>query len=245
MNSHDNDNHDRDPDNPITPATPSSRAMVSLEALGSALNAVDTSAIRRSGLPMLVFKAREGNGTWSHGQRRTVVEEGARWAVNPTTFQRGYVCFSGADKKPPIGERLASVSLPMPDLSGLPDLGFPWTPEWAVCLKCIDGADAGLEVIFKATTDGGVQAVVGLLDEVRSRLNSKTHGGLVSPIVVPNKYDYNSTQFGKIWAPLLDVVAWMSMDGPAPAPTPPASPPPPQSSPSAAAAEQPRRRRVG
>ena len=243
MTNHDNDNHDHDRDNPITPATPSSRAMVSLEALGAALNAVDTSSVvGRSSLPMLQFK-REGSGTWSHGQRRTVVEDGARWAANPTTFKWGYICFGDGNKR--LGERLVSVTQPKPDPAELPDLGFPWVEQWAVNLKCLSGADAGVEAIYKPTTVGGLQAVAGLLDEVRDRLNGKAHGGLVSPIVLLNKYDYPHAQFGKVWSPLLDVVDWMSMDGPAPAPTPPAPPSPPQSSPSAAATEQPRRRRVG
>ena len=71
--------------------------MISLEALGAVLNTVDTATVAgRSGLPMLQFK-REGDGTWLHGQRRTVVEDGSRWAVNPMTFRRGHICF--ADKK--------------------------------------------------------------------------------------------------------------------------------------------------
>ena len=50
------------------------------------------------------------------------------------------------------------------------------------------------------------------------------------------KYDYPHPQYGKTVNPLLTIVDWMPLDGPAPAPPPP--PPPP-------AAEQPRRRRVG
>ena len=56
-------------------------------------------------------------------------------------------------------------------------------------LKCLDGADAGLEVIYKPTTVGGIQAIVGLVEEVRDRLNGKMHGGKVSPIVHLGKYD--------------------------------------------------------
>jgi hypothetical protein len=244
MNDHEN-NHDdteHEPDNPIAPAA-SAGAMVSLEALGAVLNTVDTATIAgRSGLPMLQFK-REGDGTWLHGQRRTVVEDGSRWAVNPTTFRRGYICFSDANKV--VGERLLPVSQPMPDPSELPDKGFQWNQQWAVNLKCLDGADAGLEVVYKPTTVGGIQAIVGLVEEVRDRLNGKMHGGKVSPIVRLDKSSYTNS-YGKIWSPLFDVITWMSLDGPAPPPPGvPASPPPSGSPPpSAAAAEQPRRRRV-
>ena len=134
-----------------------------------------------------------------------------------------------------LGERLVSVSQEMPNPAELPDKGFPWQEQWAVNLKCLDGADAGTEVIYKPTTVGGIQAVAGLIEAVRDRLNSSQHDNKVSPIVLLEKDSYSHSQFGKQWTPTLTVVDWMPMNGPAPAPKP-ASPPP---------TEQPRRRRVG
>ena len=64
------------------------------------------------------------------------------------TFKWGYICFSDGNKV--VGERLVPVSQPMPDVAELPDKGFPWTEQWSVNLKCLDGADAG--------TRGGLQA---------------------------------------------------------------------------------------
>jgi hypothetical protein len=188
----------------------------------------------RSGLPMLQFK-REGDGTWSYGQRRTVVEGGSRWAVNPLTFQWGYVCFRDGNQK--LDERLVAVSQPKPDFAKLPDKGAPWSEQWAVNLKCLDGADAGLEVVYKTTTDGGVKAIGGLIETVRDRLNGGKHDGKVVPIVHLNKDSYPHPQHGRVWTPTLLIVDWMPLEGPAPAPTP--------TSPTAApATDQPRRRRV-
>jgi hypothetical protein len=93
-------------------------ALTSLQALATALCNVDTASVAgRSGLPMLQFK-REGSGIWMFGQKKTVVEEGSQWAVNPLTFKRGYICFSAANKI--LGERLVPVSLPMPEVTELP-----------------------------------------------------------------------------------------------------------------------------
>ena len=78
-----------------------------------------------------------------------------------------------------LGERLVPVSQPMPDVAELPDKGFPWQEEWAVNMKCLSGADAGTEVVFKTTTDGGIQAVAGLIEAVRDRLNGGQHDGKV------------------------------------------------------------------
>ena len=224
--------HDNDNLRAVVPAS-TGGALTSLQALATALSNVDTSSIAgRSGLPMLQFK-RDGNGTWSYGQRRTVAENGSRWAINPLTFKWGFICFSDSNKV--LGERLVPVSQSKPEITELPDKGFPWTEQLAVNMKCLDGADAGIEVIYKPTTVGGIQAIAGLIEEVRDRLNGSEHGGKVAPIVHLEKDSYPHQQFGRVWTPLLLIVDWMPLAGPAPAPTP-ASPPP---------AEQPRRRRVG
>jgi hypothetical protein len=224
---HDNDNSAR----AVAPA-PAGGALTSLAALSAALNSVDTASVAgRSGLPMLQFK-REGSGTWVYGQRKTVVEDGSRWGINVLTFKWGYICFGDGNKV--LGDRLVSVSLPKPEVTELPDKGFPWLEQWAVNLKCIDGADAGTEVVYKPTTVGGTQAVAGVIEAVRDRLNGGAHDGKVAPIVRLEKDSYTHAQFGRVWTPQLRIVEWMPLSGPTPAPAP-GSPPP---------TEQPRRRRV-
>jgi hypothetical protein len=237
----DNGNHATDNDERAVAPAPAGGALQSLTALAATLNKVDTSSVAgRSGLPLMQFKSRE-NGTWSFGQRRTVVEDGSHWAINPTTFKWGYICFDN-DNKPT--ERLVSVSQPMPDITQLPDTGFPWQVQWGVSLKCVDGTDAGTEVAFKSSTDGGVKAIAGMLDTVRDRLNAGQHDGKVVPVAHLEKDSYQNPQYGKTWIPVLTIVDWMTLDGPAPA-TKPASPPPPKPpADSAQAASAPRRRRV-
>jgi hypothetical protein len=243
---HDRDDHDHDTDNgdnAVAP-TPKGDSLTSLQALEAALRSVDTSAIAgRSGLPMLQFK-REGDGSWVYGQKRTVVEDNSLWAANPATFMWGHVCFGDGNKK--LGERLVSVSKPMPDVTTLPDYGFKWIDEMAVNMKCVSGADEGLEVVFKIATDGGVKAINGILIELLDRVLRSEHGGKVVPIVRLDKDSYTHFKHGRIPFPVTPVVDWMSLEGPAPKPKP-ASPSPssPSSSSSSSASEpQPRRRRV-
>jgi hypothetical protein len=231
-NNHANDNGER----AVTPA-PAGGALASLAALAATFNKVDTSSVAgRSGLPLMQFKSRENNGTWSFGQRRTVVEDGRRWAINITTFRWGYICFDN-DNKPT--ERMVPISQPKPDITQLPDTGFKWQAQWGVNLKCVDGTDAGTEVDFKTSTDGGVKAVAGLIDVLRDRLNGGQHGSKVAPIVHLEKDSYQNPQYGKIWFPVLTIIDWMPLSGPAPAPEP--SPQPTEHASTSAA---PRRRRV-
>ena len=130
-----------------------------------------------------------------------------------------------------------SISQPLPDVTELPDKGFPWQQEWAVDLKCVSGTDAGTEVVFKTNTVGGIQAVAGLIEAVRDRLNGGQHDGKVSPIVRLEKDSYPHRQYGERWMPVLPIVGLDVVGRPGTVPAPaPTSPPP--------SAEQPRRRRV-
>ena len=186
---------------------------------------------------MLSFK-REGDGTWMFGQKRTKPESNSRWAVNPTTFKRGYVCFGDSNNF--LGERLLPVSQPMLDPAALPDKGFEWTEQWAVNLKCVDGADAGAEVVYKPTTTGGIQAVTGLIDagpRPAQRRSARRQG--VADRAPREEQLPARSNTARCGSPILTIVGWMSLQGPAPAPVAP----PPAASPSPT--EQPRRRRVG
>jgi hypothetical protein len=225
----------------VAPA-PAGGALISLAALGAALNSVDLTPVRgRSGMPRLEFKAKED--TWQFGQRNIVPEADSCWAVNPTTFQWGRICFSDDNKC--LGERLVPIDQPLPTVAECPDTGFEWKEQWAVNAKCLNGTDAGTEVVFKANTVGGIQAIAGILEAVRDRLNGGLHDGKLAPIVRLEKDSYQHPQYGRTSIPLCPITDWMPIVGPAPAPKP-ASPPPssPTPAPAAPTTEQPRRRRI-
>ena len=229
--ANDNGKHER-PGGKQVASAPAGGALASIASLAAALANVPI-GIGRTGLPMMLFKSREDGGTWGFGQRRTIPEEGSRWAVNPLTIQWGCISFGDGNKV--VGERLVPITQPKPLIADMPDTTFPWTEEWSVNMKCLDGADAGVEVIFKATTDGAIKAIVLLVDELRNRLNGNQHDGKIVPIVLLEKDGYQHPKHGPTAIPVLNRIDWMSLDGPAPAPAP-VEPTPP--------VDQPRRRRV-
>ena len=227
--ANDNGEHER-PGGKQVASAPAGGALASIASLAAALANVPI-GIGRTGLPMMLFKSREDGGTWGFGQRRTIPEEGSRWAVNPLTIQWGCISFGDGNKV--VGERLVPITQPKPLIADMPDTTFPWQEEWSVNMKCLDGADAGVEVIFKATTDGAIKAIVLLVDELRNRLNGNQHDGKIVPIVLLEKDGYQHPKHGPTPIPVLTIVDWMPLDGPAPTPAPKPSP-----------VEQPRRRRV-
>jgi len=227
--ANDNGEHEK-PGGKQVASAPAGGALASIASLAAALANVPI-GIGRTGLPMMLFKSREDGGTWGFGQRRTIPEEGSRWAVNPLTIQWGCISFGDGNKV--VGERLVPITQPKPLIADMPDTTFPWQEEWSVNMKCLDGADAGVEVIFKATTDGAIKAIVLLVDELRNRLNGNQHDGKIVPIVLLEKDGYQHPKHGPTAIPVLTIVDWMPLDGPAPTPAP--KPPP---------VEQPRRRRV-
>jgi hypothetical protein len=237
FNANDNGNTDNVAAKPATSVAPTARgstALMSLEALGTALNSVDTS-IGYSSKPMMFFKSREN--IWTFGRQQNEPEKGSRWAANPPTLERGYIAFDGTKK---LGERMRFVGLPKIDPADLPDVGRPWQEQMSVEMKCLDGTDAGAEVCFKTATEGGKSCIMALIEQVRDRINAGQHGDEVVPIVLLEKDGYQNVQYGWTATPLLTLVGWMSLNGPAPAP----EPAPPPSSLSSPPTEQPRRRRV-
>jgi hypothetical protein len=226
-------------------------AFTSLTALSTALsNVVRSATVGQSSKPILSFRSRE-EGIWTIGQRGTIVEEGSTAAVNFDSLRHGYICFSDDNKV--VGEHLVFASQRKPLVTELPNHGFPWQEQLAVDVKFIDGADAGSEATYKPTTNGGINALLGLVDTTYNRIEAlkaavKAEVGGQSddktvPVVRLGRDSYQHQKHGRIWFPLLTVTGWMSPEGPAPASAAP--PPPPQTpAPATPAAEQPRRRRV-
>ena len=146
---------------------------------------------------MLQFK-RDGDGTWQFGQKRTIAEPGSTWAVNPSSIKRGYICFGDGNKV--IGERLAPIWLPMPDITELPDKGFPWTQQWTVepevPRRRRRRGRGGLQV---DTRSAASRPSPDWSRRCATRLNAGQHDGKVAPIVRLSKDSYQHGQFGRVW----------------------------------------------
>ena len=218
----------------IAPASKGSAlASAALTALTATFKTVDTTSIGGRPIPpILQFKSREG-GIWAFGKRANHPRARQPVGGQPRLRSSG-AGFAGATATRCSAKSWCPISQPLPDVTELPDKGFPWQQEMAVNLKCISGTDAGTEVVFKTNTEGGKGEVVRLIEAVRDRLGGQ-HDGKVSPIVRLENSSYQHPQYGKTGSRCCRSSDWMPLDGPAPAP---------DAGVAAAASEQPRRRRV-
>lgn len=164
--------------------------------------------------PLLKFSTNEGN-IWMYGQDGVEVEEGSLWAVNPLSFEHGYVCWK--DSKI-VGEHMVPAGVATPNASSFEDHGpdsrgkpTRWDAQMSIMLKCISGEDAGTEVKYSTSTKGGVSAIKALSKAVGMQINSGSAD--VVPVVVLDKDYYTHKEYGKIYTPKLTVDKWMGMDG--------------------------------
>ena len=101
----------------------------------------------------------------------------------------------------------------------LPDVsehkGAKWTPQVAMQMKCMDGEDAGTEVVYSTTSMGGQKAFKNLLAIITGQIQSGNPA--VVPIIVMEKDSYKHKKYGKIFTPELNVVDWMELTATQPA----------------------------
>ena len=147
-------------------------------------------------------------GHWVFGADQTEVEDDATWAVNPFSFVHGFIAWGDGDV---LGEKMVSVSQPLPDLDGAPPAAKRgWETQVGLSLKCISGEDKGLEVRFSTTSVGGKRAVQALAVAIANQV--ETDQATPVPVIYLKKEHYQHKSYGKIYTPVFEIKEWVGMD---------------------------------
>jgi hypothetical protein len=149
------------------------------------------------------------DGTWVYGAENIEVEQGSQWAVNPNSLQHGYCCWSKGDDNDAgelLGEAMVSMFSPKPNLDDLPKYGFPWTEQIAFSLRCASGEDEGVQVQYKVTSKGGMNAARVLLQQLIKQVDADP-ANLV-PLVELQSATYQHKKWGRIYTPVLTIAGW-------------------------------------
>ena len=152
------------------------------------------------------------DGVWVFGQNNEEVQEGSLWAINPISIRHGWVCWARNEAKARlIGETMTAVHEPKPPKPANAPSGEEYAEQRSFEMKCLNGDDAGTEVIYKINSVGGMRAVDELLHNLQGRLAiDQTYFCPVVELLVDS---YPHSAYGKIYTPVLRIEAWCDMNG--------------------------------
>ena len=156
----------------------------------------------------VVILKMDKTGHWVYGADQTEVEDEATWAINPFSFVHGFIAWGDGEV---LGEKMASVSQPLPELDvSPPGAKKGWETQVGMSLKCLSGEDKGMEARFTTTSVGGKRAVQTLAVALAEQVDKDQ----TKPVAVIKlkKDHYAHKSYGKIYTPVFQVVEWVSMD---------------------------------
>ena len=192
---------------------------------------------------MVILKM-DKTGHWVFGADQTEIEDGSQWAINPFSFVHGFIAWGDGEV---LGERMASVSDPLPEVDAAPPGAKKgWEKQVGMSLKCLNGEDAGMEAKFTTTSVGGKRAVQSLAVAIAAQVDIDLTKPV--PLVELDTEHYQHKSYGRIYTPIFKVLEWVII-GKEPPPVvakvaAPVAAPAPAPAPEPAAAPAGRRRRV-
>jgi len=160
----------------------------------------------------IVILKMDRTGHWVFGADQTEVEDGSHWAVNPFSFLHGFIAWGDGEV---LGEKMASVSDPLPELDAAPPGAKKgWETQVGMSLKCISGEDTGMEARFTTTSVGGKRAVQELAVQIATQVEKDQNAPV--PIVTLGNEHYQHKSYGRIYTPAFGVLEWVSLTADAP-----------------------------
>jgi len=147
------------------------------------------------------------------GQSNDEMQEGSSWVVNIMSMAHGWSCWvDGGPKKANdlAGEVLVSMTLPRPDQPE-PIGEFEFKELYSMEMKCLDGDDAGTEVLYRINSTGGKRAILALMDEIYGQLARRP--AYPCPVLVLTSDTYQHKKHGPVVYPIFTVVGWANMNG--------------------------------
>ena len=161
-----------------------------------------------------LFLKMEKSGDWVYGVNGEPVGEDSLFAVNPTSFVHGWICW-GNENSPLQGQRQGEAMGPAASpLSPMPPAveNATWSHQVGFSLQGYSGDDVDIELSWSGNSKGALTAYADLLAELVDAISSGD--GDVVPIVALTATHYKHARYGKIYTPLFDVTDWMPMEGP-------------------------------
>ena len=185
-------------------ATFSQANLPAVASLSTALRSLEND-VSPAGVAILKM---DKTGHWVYGADQTEIEDDSTWAVNPFSFVHGFIAWGDGEV---LGEKMVSVSQPLPELDGAPPAAKRgWETQVGLSLKCLTGEDKGLEARFSTTSVGGKRAVQALAVAIANQVEADQTKPV--PVILLKKEHYQHKSYGKIYTPVFDIKEWVGMD---------------------------------
>ena len=177
----------------------------SVQSLATALRTIETDV---GGAGTVIIKM-DKTGHWVFGADQTEIEDDSTWAVNPFSFVHGYIAWGDGEV---LAEKMVNVSQPLPELEAAPPSAKKgWETQVGMSIKCLTGADTGMEARYTTTSVGGKKAVQALAVAIATQVDKDQDKPV--PVVELGKEHYTHKSYGRIYTPVFKVVDWAGMDG--------------------------------
>lgn len=170
----------------------------SLTAMDSITTSIDSSIGEMNYLKLAK------NGEWLHGSDDDEIADDSVFQVDNGSFMVGYQAWLDGDLE---GEEIRLITEPPITKADLPDVGAQWKPLIGFQMTCVEGADKGLQLVYKTTSKGGIKEVNNLMKKIVQHVKEGKDGKTTANIML-DVGSYKHKQYGKIYTPLLEVVEW-------------------------------------
>jgi hypothetical protein len=177
----------------------------SVKSLATALRTIEADV---GGAGTVIIKM-DKTGHWVFGADQTEIEDDSTWAVNPFSFVHGFIAWGDGEV---LAEKMVSVSQPLPELEAAPPGAKKgWETQVGMSIKCLSGADMGMEARYTTTSVGGKKGVQALAVAIATQVDKDQDKPV--PVVELGKEHYTHKSYGRIFTPVFKVVDWVGMDG--------------------------------
>ena len=181
-----------------------SAGLPAVATLATSLRSIATDV----GAAGVVILKMDKTGHWVYGADQTEAEDDSLWAINPFSFVHGFIAWGDGEV---LGEKMASVSQPLPELDvSPPGAKKGWETQVGMSLKCLTGEDKGMEARFTTTSVGGKRAVQTLAVALAEQVDKDQTKPVATVKLKKDHYAHKS--YGKIYTPVFQVIEWVSMD---------------------------------
>jgi hypothetical protein len=181
-----------------------SAGLPAVSTLATSLRSIATDV----GAAGVVILKMDKTGHWVYGADQTEAEDDSLWAINPFSFVHGFIAWGDGEV---LGEKMASVSQPLPELDvSPPGAKKGWETQVGMSLKCLTGEDKGMEARFTTTSVGGKRAVQTLAVALAEQVEKDQTKPVATVKLKKDHYAHKS--YGKIYTPVFQVIEWVSMD---------------------------------